>query len=268
MSLTSALEIAGAVVVVLVMVGVALRVRKLHRDEMRDLSRPVERRLMAPPPSPYEPSKGFRLLDREGTPLARPPVERPRLDPSQHYVFSELSGANEDVGPSHLRHKDDWFLSRTSHRSTLSTVLRALTVIALVALVVAVLATYYVQRRDGPKHHDTTTTTHATTTTIPALSATSSSGDDATYLVPLARYRVTVTAQTGATTATFTGGASNTIEWQGSVAVGAPESLVMTGDSRVTLGSPANASVVVADRPVLFPSPLPPRLLLVFRSTS
>jgi len=58
-----ALEIIGIVVAVLLIAGTVLRIRKVRRDEMRELSRPLERRLVSPPPSPYAPSKGFRLLD-------------------------------------------------------------------------------------------------------------------------------------------------------------------------------------------------------------
>jgi len=61
------------IVVVILVVGVAaLRIRKLRRDEIRELSRPVERRLMSPPPSPYAPSKGFRLLAARLTRRADP----------------------------------------------------------------------------------------------------------------------------------------------------------------------------------------------------
>src|SRR5271154_7007705 len=116
MAVMLALKIAVGVVVVLLLVGTVLRIRKLRRDEMRELAKPVERRLMTPPPSPYAPSKGFRLLDESGQPIARPPQERPRLDPHRHYVFSELSGAGDETVSSHRRHDDEWFLSRSSQR--------------------------------------------------------------------------------------------------------------------------------------------------------
>ncbi len=67
-----ALKVIAVIVVLILALGTFLRVRKLRRDEMRALSKPVERRLMTPPPSPYAPSKGFRLLDGAGEPLARP----------------------------------------------------------------------------------------------------------------------------------------------------------------------------------------------------
>jgi hypothetical protein len=158
-SVILAIEIAAAVVVALGLVATLLRVRKLRRDEMRELSRPVERRLISPPPSPYAPSKGFRLIDDDGEPLHRPPVERPRLDPERHYVFSESTTGTEDVVGAHRRHNDDWFLSRSSHRSTTSIMLRRAAVTLLVALVVAVVVTYYFDHRSPPSSGTTTTTT-------------------------------------------------------------------------------------------------------------
>jgi hypothetical protein len=264
-----ALEVVGALVVLVVLAMVALRIRKLRRDEIRALSKPVERRLMAPPPSPYAPSKGFRLLDAEGAPLIRPPVERPRLDPARHYGFSELSTPNDEVVNSSLRHNDDWFLSRSSNRSTLSIVLRRLVVLVVIALVVVVLATYYVNHHDTkPTHHNSTTpTTSVTTTTAPPLLVTSASGDEAIYDVSLARYRVTVTATGGSTSAVYDVGPTNTLVWRGTIEEGHDESLVVSGDSRITLGSPSNASVAVAGRSVHFPSPLPPTLAVVVRSS-
>jgi hypothetical protein len=261
-----ALKIVAAILVVFILVVVGLRVRKLRRDDMRALSKPVERRLMTPPPSPYEPSRGFRLLDSDGAPLHRPPVERPRLDPARHYVFNELSTQNDEVVSSSLRHNDDWFLSRSSNRSTLSIFLRRLVIFVLIAMVVAVLATYYVDHhRTKATHHDTTPTSNVTTTTgPPALREASLSGDEAIYDVALARYRVTVKAVNGPTLAVYETGPNNALAWQGTVASGHYESLVMVGDSRITLASPENVTVTFEGRPVDLPSPLPPRLALVF----
>src|ERR1017187_1940348 len=82
-------EIVIAVIVVLVALGVTLRLRKLRRDEMRKIAARVDRRLMVPPPSPYTPSKGFRLLDGPVNSDVRPEPPRPRLEPDRDYVFSE-----------------------------------------------------------------------------------------------------------------------------------------------------------------------------------
>jgi hypothetical protein len=263
-----ALEIVGIVVAVLLIAGTVLRVRKVRRDEMRELSKPLERRLVSPPPSPYAPSKGFRLLDGSGEPVTRAPVERPRLDPGRQYVFSDAQNPDES-NPLHTRHNDDWFLSRSSHRSTGSLVARSVGVVLGIAVVVAVIVAYAVGHHSPKKSATTTTTTTTrpptTTTTGPStLRATSLSGDDASYVVPGARYRVTVTGLRGETWAVYNMGPTSTLEWQGPVDLGKNESLVMTGDSRITIGSPSSASVTVDGRPVIFPSPLPATLVLVF----
>jgi hypothetical protein len=262
-----ALEIVAGVVVGLLLVGTFLRIRKLRRDEMRELSRPVERRLFSPPPSPYAPSKGFRLLDESGQPITRPPIERPRLDPNRRYVFNELSGASEDTISSHTRHNDDWFLSRSSQRSTVSRVLRGLAVFVVIALVATTVATYYVDHR-SPKKKDSATTLTTTTTTFPlTLRASKSTGDDVYYNVPAVTYRVVVRGLTGPTSVIITKGSTNTVAWQGTVQKGDVKALFVTGDSRVTIGTPSVASAHVQDSPVIFPSPLPATLILVFTST-
>ena len=274
--MTLVLKIVAVVVVVLVAAIVALRVRKLHRDEMRELTRPVERRLMAPPPSPYQPSRGFRLLDSDGAPLTRAPLERPRLDPTRHYVFNETTSHSDEVVASSLRHKDDWFLNRSAHRSTLSIALRRLAVVVLIALIVVVVVTYY-SSHHAKKHPSgalneattTLTTTTVTTTTFPsALRSTSVSGDDAAYRVPAAQYQVVVRGALGPSWTVYEMGPSNTLEWQGTVAQGHVEALTMIGNSRITIGSPSSASVHVNGSPVVFPSPLPSTLVLVFTSTT
>lgn len=268
-------KIVAVLLVVMLGAGISLRVRKLRRDEMRELSRPVERRLFSPPPSPYAPSKGFRLIGESGEPLQRPPVERPRLDPERHYVFSETTSSADDVVASHLRHNDDWFLSRSSHRSTLSIMLRRVAAMVLIALIIAVVVTYYVNHRPskGPQSTTTSSTTLATTTTttvpIPsAFRSTSVSGDDAFYSVPVTNYQVAVSGSLGATWAVYEMGPKSTLEWQGRVAIGHSESLNMTGDSRITIGSPSSATVSVAGSPVVFPTPLPATLILVIHAAS
>lgn len=265
-------EIAGGVVALLVLIGVALRVRKLRRDRRRDFPSPHDRRLVLPPPSPYQPSKGFRLIDEAGEPLVRPPVQRPRLDPERNYVFSDSATHNEDALPTHLRHSDDWFLLRSSHRSTASIVLRAVGVFVLVALVIATVTTYYLdhehKKTDGSGSTTTTTTTAATTTTLTAaLRPSARSGEDADYSISAERYRVTVSGARGETWAEYNMGPANTLEWQGAIDQGQDKSLVMTGNSKITLGSPSSAAVIVDGRRVIFPSPLPATLVLVFNAS-
>jgi hypothetical protein len=268
---------------VLLIAGTGLRLRKLRRDDMRDLSRPTDRRLVVPPPSPYAPSKGFRLLDGPGDSTRHHEIERPRLDPDRHYVFSESAHANDETIATHLRHNDDWFLSRTTHRSALSSVFRVLLIVVLVGLIVGVVAIYYT-KHDGTKtpsgqvSNQTTTTsttvsttTSTTTTTVPfptSFSPTSTSGDDASYSVPAPKYVVTVNGTLGATWAVYNMGPNNTLEWQGTVEQGHSKSLTMTGNSRITIGSPSSATVSVGGSPVAFPTPLPPTLILVLSSTT
>jgi hypothetical protein len=93
--------------------------------------------------------------------------------------------------------------------------------------------------------------------------ATSVSGENASYGVPVARYRVTVSGTNGAVWTVYQMGPQSTLEWQGRVAQGATESLVLTGSSRITLGSPRSATVQVGPSAVKFPSPLPPTLTLI-----
>ena len=267
-----ALKVIAVILVVLLLTAVALRIRKLRRDETRELATPIERRLVAPPPSPYAPSKGFRLIDGTGEPLARPAVERPRLDPDRHYVFSETTLNTDEVVATNRRHDDDWFLSRSSHQSTLSILLRRVLVIVLVLLVIAVVVMYYVNQRSTktPKAdvHSTSTTTMTSTTSTTVFPSsfqpTSTNGQNASYNVPASTYQVVVSGTRGATWAVYKMGPNNTLEWQGRVAKGLSESLPMTGNSYVTLGSPSNATVSVGGSPVTFPTPLPPTLNLVF----
>src|ERR1700691_3659715 len=224
-----ALKVAIGVVVLLVVGIAALRIRKLRRDEIRELSRPVERRLMSPPPSPYAPSKGFRLLDGPLDSTRRPEPLRPRLETDREYVFSETQMPGDgDVVPTHLRHSEEWALSKSARRPASFTGLRV-ALIALIVIVIVGALGLYVQHRDS-KNGTTTTTTStrppSTTTTTKALAlpssfvATSTSGETATYQVPLSRYRVIVHGAQGPTWSVYKMGPQSTLEWQGTVAVG------------------------------------------------
>jgi hypothetical protein len=271
---TVALEVVGGVVVVLVLAGVVFRMRKVRRDQsLESMESDADRRLVAPPPSPYEPSKGFRLVNESGEPLERHPVQRPRLDPGRQYVFSDAATHNDDALPVHLRHNDDWFLSRSAHRSTSSIVLRAVGVVILVAIVIAIVTTFYFHKSHTPSNGasgtstTTTTTVPKTTTTLPvAFRPTTTSGENAIYSIPAARYRVTVTGARGESWTEYDMGPTNTLEWQGAVDQGQDKSLVMTGNSKITLGSPSSAAVSVDGHPIIFPTPLPATLVLVFNA--
>jgi hypothetical protein len=269
-----ALKIGVVIVVVLVVAVAALRIRKLRRDEIRELSRPVERRLMSPPPSPYAPSKGFRLLDGPLDSSRRPEPTRPRLETDREYVFSESQMPGDlDVVPTQLRHSEKWALSKSARRPASFTGLRVAIIAVVVILVVGALG-FYLQHEHSPGTSSTTTSTKppattTTTTTIATTSfvATSTSGGTATYRVPFARYSVIVTGVRGPTWAVYKMGPRNTLEWQGTVKYDAGMSLHMIGDSMITIGAPTNTSVTVAGVPVVFPSPLPPTLVLSFVSS-
>lgn len=267
----TAVKVVVALFVVLLAVATVLRVRKLRRDEMRELSKPAERRLMTPPPSPYAPSKGFRLLDSSGEPLERPPVARPRLDPERRYVFGE-TGGGEEIAPPHVRHGDDWLLSRSLRRPTLGTWVVRLLVALVIVVAIAVVVTYYLDQHPKTTPKGSSAPRLLSTTTTSALPSifrpASIQGEDAYYDVAAASFRVSVVGARGTTWATFEMGPANTLEWQGDVTSGGTESLTLRGDARVTLGSPSSAAVSVDGRTVVFPSPLPSTLTVVFSSTA
>ncbi len=277
MSLT--LYVVVAVVVALGLIAVALRLRKLRRDEIRRIANRVDRRLVEPPPSPYTPSRGFRLLDGPLNSPDRPEPPRPRLEPNHEYVFSEsqIASYQESVSPLG-RHDERWALSKSMNRSRFSSVGVRFSLIVLVVVVVGIVALYYVERGHHPHAGTTTTTTtlaassakHSDSTVVwpTSLVATSHSGEDATYVVPVARYRVTVTASAGPVWTVYQMGPRDTLEWQGKLLLGSDESLSLSGTSRITLGSPRSATVRVGASDVTFPSPLPPTLTLILEPST
>lgn len=163
------LKVLAAVVLVVLATVVTLRVRKLRRDQARELARTVERRLVTPPPSPYTPSKGFRLLDGEEPRTVRPSPSRPRLDPERHYVFSETSsGPPDDVVPSISRHDQEWLLHRSLSRSSLMGAGPIAVIVLVVVFIVAAVVLY-------ERHHNASTTTTTTTTTTRSTTTTAHS---------------------------------------------------------------------------------------------
>jgi hypothetical protein len=268
-----ALEVTLAVFVALVVVVVLLRVRKLRRDDMRKIAARVDRRLMVPPPSPYTPSKGFRLLDGPVNSDIRPDPPRPRLEPDRDYVFSESQlppTYQESVSPLG-RHDERWALSKSVQRSQFSSAGPRVALIAIVVVVVAVVALYYAQRANKPSAPTTTTTLAGSTQSKgrvdwpTTLAATTLSGSNATYRLPIGHYRVTVSATNGAVWTVFRMGSANTLEWQGTVSQGSSESLVLSGIGRITLGAPHNATVRVGLSAVALPTALPSTLTLILQ---
>jgi hypothetical protein len=164
------LRVALGVLALLVVVVVALRWRKLRRDESRRLMASVDRRLLLPPPSPYETAAGFRLLDGAEEPDAvRPTPTRPRLEPEHHYVFSE-SGGLEESAPLPSRHNVEWALARSMDRRSSSRVARRV-VAALVVVALVVAAVGYAMRRHPARHPSVTTTSAASLFAPPALAS-------------------------------------------------------------------------------------------------
>jgi hypothetical protein len=269
-----ALKIIIVIVVVLVVAIAALRIRKLRRDEIRELSRPVERRLMTPPPSPYAPSKGFRLIDGPLDATRRPEPSRPRLESDRDYVFSESQmPGDSEVVPTHLRHNEQWALSKSARRSASFTGLRVAVIAVIIIALLGALG-LYLQHLHSKNDTTTTTTTTTrpprTTTTLAAESlpatftASAINGETATYYWPRGSYVIAVRGALGPTWAVYNMGPHNALEWQGTVKQGSDESLRMTGASKITIGAPKNASVTYDGKPVIFPSPLPTTLVLSF----
>jgi preprotein translocase subunit SecG len=159
---TLAIKIVLALLIVLALVVAVLRIRKLRRDEHHDSPTKIDRSLLTPPPSPYSPSKGFRLLDGSysDAPHAAPP--RPRLEPDHEYVFSDTQLPPYDVrNLSHLRHDEHWALSRAARRARFSLAgMRTLIVIAVVIIALGI-AVFYFSHPGKSKGSTTTTTTTA-----------------------------------------------------------------------------------------------------------
>jgi hypothetical protein len=164
---TLALKVIVLIVVILVVAIAVLRIRKLRRDEIRELSQPVERRLVSPPPSPYAPSKGFRLLDGPIEEQRRAQPTRPRLEADKDYVFSETQMSNdESIVPSHFRHNEQWALSKSARRSPSMTGLRVAVIAIVLVLLLGAFGLYLQHHKSpGSKPPTTTTTVRRTTTT-------------------------------------------------------------------------------------------------------
>ena len=174
--MTLALKLIVLIAVVIVVTIAALRIRKLRRDELRAMSRPVERRLMSPPPSPYAPSKGFRLLDGPVEEQRRPQPARPRLEADRDYVFSESQLPSEEtIVPSYLRHNEKWALSKSARRSTSTAGLRVVVIAIVVVILLGALWLYVDHRKTPGTKPPTTTTTAPRTTTTKASSSPSTS---------------------------------------------------------------------------------------------
>lgn len=177
-----ALEIVVAIGVLVGLAVVVLRARKLLRvREQRQSSESP--RLISPPPSPYASSKGFRLINGDGSPSPRPLPNRPRLDPNRHYVFGDQPvGDGDDVVPSLARHDQEWLLHRSSHRSSIPSA-GVIGIVVVLVLIVASLVIFF-------RHHATPSRPTTTSTTSLSIGAGTRGG------VATASYRWTLTSPT------------------------------------------------------------------------
>ena len=252
-----ALKIAILVVVVLVVAVAALRIRKLRRDEIRELSRPVERRLMSPPPSPYAPSKGFRLLDGPLDATRRPEPLRPRLETDREYVFSEIADAGRRRGRA-LASSPQRTVGAVEVRATLGVVhgtsrrghrgdhhrgrRRARPLPAAPALE---------ERRDHdrrPRRRDRRRRPRPSPRRCRCRRRSSRPRRVARprrINVPRKSYSSSCAARSVRRGPSTRWDLQSTLEWQGTVKQGTVESLRMIGDSQITIGAPKSASVTV-----------------------
>ena len=144
-------KIAGGLVLVALIVAFLLRGRSsTPRKRTRSDVRPTL------PPSPYKPSRGFRLLD--GSEVDEPhQVQRPRLDLNKEFIFSDPTALSaEPAAPPHLRHDERWALDRSMRHAprpgARSRRRRAAWLILLAVLIAALVATMLMNRHP-PAHH-------------------------------------------------------------------------------------------------------------------
>lgn len=217
------------VVVVLVIVGGALWWRAQRREEGHATHATHDSRLVTPPPSPYQPSQGFRLVDGESQPApeVRPTPARPRLD-ARDYVFGESTVTGDD-GLAAARHDSHWALERMTRHRRRKWRSRQWMRLGVVVLIV-VLAAGYVLQRGHPTGPTATTSTTVSTTWPASFAATSTGIHSSRVAVPTTRFSLKVLASapvsvvvTGATHTyahvTLASGQSVTREVKGSVTV-------------------------------------------------
>jgi hypothetical protein len=143
------IRIAGGLILVVLILAHLLRGRiGAARSKSRGDTRPTL------PPSPYQPSRGFRILD-PNEPVQPHEVQLPRIDPLKETVFNDpLATPVDQVIPPQLRHDEKWALDRSMRRVPHPRVRRrrrlawliviAILVVGIVAVIVEITA---------PVHH-------------------------------------------------------------------------------------------------------------------
>lgn len=104
------LELAGAVLL-LALIATALWLRR------KSVSTPIARPQL--PPSPYAPSRGFRLLDPSGDVEGPVVPEAPKLAHEGELVFGDASAYSDAVAPltPQLRREEQWAIQRSMRRA-------------------------------------------------------------------------------------------------------------------------------------------------------
>jgi len=143
------IKIAGGLVLVFLVVALVVRGRHGSATSTRRETRP------SLPPSPYQPSRGFRILDGS-EPETPPSVQLPRLDPDKEFVFHDATVTPvEPTHPPHLRHDEQWALDRSMRRAPHPRVRRRrrLTWALVAVLVVVVIVVVAWLLGAHPGHH-------------------------------------------------------------------------------------------------------------------
>ena len=167
-----AVVVVGSIVVATAIAVFLLRWRKVRSDALRRTHR-EDPSLRSPPPSPYEVSRGVRLLEPGDEGRHRPEPTLPRLDPEVPYVFGDTTSLEFDPATlSRSRHDSRWALERSSHRSRLRPGSGKVLLVSSIFLVILYGLGAYLLHSTATSPTTSTTTTHPTTTTVPVQGTT------------------------------------------------------------------------------------------------
>jgi hypothetical protein len=153
------IQIAGGLVLVVLILAFLMRGRLSGSSgppEKRSKSKSKSDFRPTLPPSPYQPSRGFRILE-SSEPVVPHPVPLPHLDPNREFVFNDsLATPAEPVSPPHLRHDEKWALDRSMRHAPHPHVRRRRRlawVVVILLLVVGLVAVLVLRHSPAPAHH-------------------------------------------------------------------------------------------------------------------